>query len=239
MGGEMDCDICLDKLKLAYSFDCGHSICISCTIKHLETHDTCHLCQNKIKLISPNFALRRLLNDDNVMTDNENVAIDKIMATFNKDKQLHCSNRVRSMNQQSQQTQRANSTPPISIGYGRDRGWEMNNSCHAPYNTPSCSPPSKSVHDYNHKYHNRDGHFTGKGKGKGNCNCNCNDHGCDPLFSSSFSSNRNRTGSVSYRPTSSCMDRSNKSNRSNKCGGSNRNVKYRCPYISDDSSCED
>jgi hypothetical protein len=59
------CGICFDTLRLPYTFNCGHSLCISCTAVHIKINTVCPFCRQQITSVSPNYALRAIVYHNN------------------------------------------------------------------------------------------------------------------------------------------------------------------------------
>ena len=43
-----DCEICFDTMKGCAVLECGHSMCISCCLKHFKEQDSCPFCRKQI-----------------------------------------------------------------------------------------------------------------------------------------------------------------------------------------------
>jgi hypothetical protein len=76
----MDCGVCLERMRLPYVLNCGHSLCVICTEKYAYHKDyNCAFCRSKITLISPNYALRESLDDSSVdISESEKNLINRI-----------------------------------------------------------------------------------------------------------------------------------------------------------------
>ena len=61
--GNNQCGVCMEVLRLPYTFNCGHSLCITCTAEQIKIKKVCPFCRNLITCASPNYALRQILND--------------------------------------------------------------------------------------------------------------------------------------------------------------------------------
>ncbi|RUP45341.1 WD40-repeat-containing domain protein [Jimgerdemannia flammicorona] len=59
--------VCLNLIKEAFITRCGHSFCYLCIVEHLEHHQNCPTCQNKLlrEHIYPNFLLNKLIQKTN------------------------------------------------------------------------------------------------------------------------------------------------------------------------------
>jgi hypothetical protein len=78
----IDCGICLDIMRLPYSFSCGHSICIVCTAESLNRELSCPFCRKKIRFAMPNYTLMDVLDQGDSQTTDEEKSLQTIITSF-------------------------------------------------------------------------------------------------------------------------------------------------------------
>jgi uncharacterized membrane protein YkvA (DUF1232 family) len=58
---EFRCPICMDTMKYAAQFECGHAFCGDCLLTAYERAATCPVCRMAVKNASPSFNLREAI----------------------------------------------------------------------------------------------------------------------------------------------------------------------------------
>ena len=43
-----ECDICFEKMKGTATLDCGHTMCVTCCIRHFRTNESCPICRRHV-----------------------------------------------------------------------------------------------------------------------------------------------------------------------------------------------
>lgn len=88
---KMNCDNCLLNMRLPYTTNCGHSLCITCTVGLLQNNignninynNKCPFCHRFVTNVLPNYNLRRtqqrIMGDEYIiMTSDERITIETI-----------------------------------------------------------------------------------------------------------------------------------------------------------------
>jgi hypothetical protein len=78
----IECNICCETLRLPYSFNCGHGMCITCTAESLNRCLNCPFCRKKIRYVTPNFTLMELLDQNNTETTDDERSLQTIINSF-------------------------------------------------------------------------------------------------------------------------------------------------------------
>lgn len=74
-----DCAVCRDTLRLAMSFNCGHSLCLNCAYHCFKTSSNCVVCRAAVNYIVPNYSLWQILDyDTGQLTDEEGKQLQEI-----------------------------------------------------------------------------------------------------------------------------------------------------------------
>ena len=66
-----DCIVCLESLRLPYTFNCGHGLCVQCTAEVLVQNQSCPSCRAPITSATPNYLLMSILELDTTVTDED------------------------------------------------------------------------------------------------------------------------------------------------------------------------